>query len=82
MMHGGMNSLFGIGPIWLILFWLALVVLGIYLLVNFVDGNKHPTKNKQDKKQNSSLNILQDRFAKGEITEAEYKHKKNILKKD
>lgn len=82
MMHGGMNSLFGIGPIWLILFWLGLVVLGIYLLVNFVDGNKHPTKNKQDKKQNSSLNILQDRFAKGEITEAEYKHKKNILKKD
>ncbi|KUO52668.1 MAG: hypothetical protein APF76_14350 [Desulfitibacter sp. BRH_c19] len=52
--------------VWVFLF------LGVILLVTKII-------NKGDNKK-SALNILDEKFASGEITEEEYKHKRDVLK--
>ncbi|WP_051533770.1 SHOCT domain-containing protein [Desulfitibacter alkalitolerans] len=64
---------FGSGWLWMaahMLFWVFLIV-GIVLLVNKITT-------KEDK--SSAFRILDEKLASGEITEAEYKHKRKILK--
>jgi len=54
---------------------LVLIGLGIYLLYK-----KGSLSLGSDKTQQSAVDILDERFANGEIDEAEYKQKKSVLK--
>ncbi len=66
----------GYGSFWsmilMIIFWVGLISLGIYLITNFIsDGNKK-----------TPLQIIKERFAKGEIGKTEYERLKSIIKHD
>lgn len=59
--------------------FLLLIILGIFLLVNrredrYVQANYSTTDNQQ------SLDILNERYARGEIDEEEYDQRKKVLK--
>src|SRR5699024_12140849 len=74
MMHG----MYGFGPIWMYALWIGLIILGVYLLIKFMNGDKKDVK----KSENSSLEILQQRLAKGEIDEAEYRSEERRVGKE
>ncbi|WP_138417281.1 SHOCT domain-containing protein [Aquibacillus sediminis] len=57
----------------MILFWTALFSFGIYLVSNFVSGGS---------KKDSPFHYLNERLAKGEIDEEEYKRIKAIIKQE
>lgn len=80
MMHG----MFGYGPFFMIIFWIVLIGFGIYLLKRFADGDSKVEKNNRNinKQNNTPLETLQLRLAKGEIDEEEYERLKNIIKQD
>ncbi|RKD27111.1 hypothetical protein BEP19_00630 [Ammoniphilus oxalaticus] len=54
---------------WMLLQW-GLLLGGIYLFIRWINGGK---------KEDPALQILRERFAKGEITEEEYRDKRNEL---
>lgn len=64
----------GYGSVWsmilMIIFWIGLFSLGIYLLLNFINGGNRKT----------ALLIIKERLAKGEIDEMEYERLKSIIK--
>ncbi len=57
---------------------LVFIVLVIYLLFKIVKSFTPASKATSDK--NDSLGILKNRFARGEITQEEYRHMYEILK--
>lgn len=65
----------GFGWIYMIIFW-ALVILGIVYVVKL--ASRGP---KGADKEESALDILKKRYAKGEITKEEYERMKEDLKK-
>jgi len=71
-----MHMMHGYGSFWsmimMIIFWVGLISLGIFLITNFISGGNKKT----------SLNIIQERLAKGEIDETEYERLKSIIKQD
>ena len=56
------------------MFW-VIAILVVFLLVKICKDNKKVHKNSEDE----SLQILKNRFARGDITEEEYSSKKSIL---
>lgn len=68
--HGGW-MFFGGGYMWLI--WILLIVVAV-ILIKSVMSDTVSTKREQ-----SPLEILKQRFAKGEITEEEYKRIKHDI---
>ena len=56
------------------MFW-VIAILVVFLLVKIFKDNKKVHKNSEDE----SLQILKNRFARGDITEEEYSSKKSIL---
>jgi len=71
-----MHMMHGYGSFWsmilMIIFWVGLISFGIFLITNFINGGN----------KNTSLNIIQERLAKGEIDETEYERLKSIIKQD
>lgn len=67
--YGMMGGWFGM---LLPLLFMAVV---IYTVIKLAGGNQ----TNHGKRFDSSLDILNERFAKGEITEEEYKHKKVLI---
>lgn len=69
-----MHFMHGYGSIWpmivMIIFWVGLIIIGSFLIFNYVNGGR-----KKD-----SLVILKERLAKGEIDELEYERLKASLK--
>ena len=64
----------GFGWIFMILFW-ALVILGVIYLVRLLAGGS-----KSSKSDESAIDILKKRYAKGEISKEEFEaRKKDIL---
>ncbi|MGP4108687.1 MULTISPECIES: SHOCT domain-containing protein [Virgibacillus] len=56
----------------MIIFWIGLFILGILLITNYLNGGRKRTP----------LQILKERLAKGEISEAEYEQLKSVLERD
>lgn len=73
MMGYGSWSGFGLGWIFMIIFWL-LIILGVVALVHYLGGTKqHGTD-----KDKTPLDILKERYAKGEIDKKQFE----VMKKD
>jgi len=66
----------GYGSFWsmimMLIFWVGLISFGVFLITNFINGGNKKT----------SLKIIQERLAKGEIDESEYERIKSIIKQD
>lgn len=75
-MWGHMNSYgwgsMGLGMIGVLLFWVA-VIIGIVLLVKMLLGSSGAFGRTQGK---TALDILKERYARGEIDKAEFDQKK------
>ncbi len=54
----------------MILFWGGILTIGYYLIKSIIRGNEN---------QSGALQILQERFARGEINESEYEQMKRKL---
>ncbi|MFA5993953.1 MAG: SHOCT domain-containing protein [Parcubacteria group bacterium] len=79
---GGWGGGFGFGWIFMLLFW-GLIIWGIFTLIRGVSGgggccdNNHGGHHGHGDK--TSLDILKERYAKGEINKEEFEAKKKDL---
>jgi putative membrane protein len=72
--YGGWGSPLGwIGPIMMALFWIAIIVAIVFAIRYFV---RQARRSGQD---NSALEILKTRYAKGEISKEEYEEKRRAI---
>jgi putative membrane protein len=77
MMHGPWNGAWwDLGTALLGLVFLALVVAGIVLVVRSFSSGK-PTE--QQPEASRALNILEERFARGELNQEEYEQRRRVL---
>lgn len=65
----------GFGVVFMLLFWL-LVILGILALVRWLQSSSSPS---QEARGKTPLEIVQERYARGEIDKEEYEQKKRDL---
>jgi len=72
MMGWGGFSLFG--AFWMIIFWIIIAYIVISLF------RRHDEK--KETKEKTAMDILKDRYAKGEINKKEYEEKKKDIEKD
>jgi putative membrane protein len=77
MMHGfGMGfSFFGLA--FMLLFWIGLIFLSVWLVKGLFQGGSMPSPPKLDQR-NNPIDILDQRYARGEINKEQYE----IMKKD
>ena len=61
-----------IGGLMMLVFWGLVIFLIVVAVRRFTNGNSAP-------KQPDALDVLRDRFAKGEIDEAEFQKRKSTL---
>ena len=76
MMDFGFSSFMGFGWIFMILWW-ALIVVGIVVLIRWIANQSRDTRNHDHGK--SPLDILKERYAKGEINKEEFEEKKKDI---
>jgi putative membrane protein len=72
--YGGLgHPLFWIGPVIMGLFWIAVIVAIVFAVRYFVQQGR------KSGREESSLEILKKRYAKGEISKEEYEEKRRDL---
>jgi putative membrane protein len=78
--YGHMGAGYGLGWIFMIIFW-GLIIWAIFALVRGFSGHgccgSH--HNKHENKANSALDILKERYAKGEISKEDFDKMKKDL---
>ena len=75
MMGYGYNMMGG----WLAMMIIPIILIGVAIFIYYKKGDNINVKN--IKSRDNSLDILNERFARGEINEEEYNQKKNAIKK-
>jgi len=72
--YGGYGAPWGwVGPVIMAVFWIAAIVGIVFLVRSFI------RKGRQSGREVSALEILQGRYAKGEIGKEEYEEKRRDL---
>ncbi len=66
------------GGIRMILFWILLIAIALFLLRRFSGGWEYPRKGTSSA-QSGALEILKQRYAKGEISKEEYDERRRTL---
>jgi len=74
MMNYGFSNFGGFGGIFMILFWIIIIIVVIALVRWPMNQNKPA-----DRSDKSALDILKERYAKGDIDKKEYDEKKKDL---
>ena len=79
MMWGYHDMYFGPWHLFSSLLWWAFVILLVVWVFRWLGGGRRKHWRDIMMNQNSALNILKERFAKGEINKEEYEEKKKVL---
>ncbi len=72
-MHWNYGWGMGFGWLIMVIFW-VLVILGVVYLIKLIAGGA-----RREEKRDTALDILKQRYAKGEITKEEFEEKKKDL---
>ena len=67
----------GLGPVFMLVF-LVMVIAGIVAIVRWLLAQSMPDRSSRDK---TPLEIVQERYARGEIDKAEYEQKRQDLER-
>jgi putative membrane protein len=76
----GWGYMHGFGWIFVVLFWIVVIV-GIVVLVRWLGISPGQTTTPPPREK-TALDILDERFARGEIDQQEYEQKRQVLKKN
>lgn len=74
MAWGGYGGGFGIVDAFFSIFWLVVGIVALVYLIRYLRHSKHFRSSEK-----SALDILKERYAKGEIDKAEFEEKKKAL---
>ncbi len=74
-MHGPWDGGWGFGMMFMSLLFLALIVVGVVLVVRSFSHGQAPTRSNGSR----ALDILDERFARGEIDQQEYEERRRTL---
>lgn len=74
-----MMHFYGFGMGWMMIIPIILVLVIIYSIFKLFEHRRMP--NKSEDNNNRAIEILKERFVKGEIDEEEYNKKRNMLRK-
>jgi putative membrane protein len=76
-------NLGGLSPVLMLVFWVAIIALAIWLLSNLfpqtTDTSPIPFATQHNDSPESPLDILKRRYARGEISKAEYEQMRRDL---
>lgn len=68
-----------VGGILMLLFWGSVIALGFFVVRALVRSDRNKERTDNTRKQQTPLDIVKERYARGEITQDEYQRIRNDL---